>query len=95
MIGIPYYLFEGVMIHLNEGVPSALLNITIDVLNQLNLPGSLVFADRLENIPGGDEALGIEELQRNRWTLKDWCLKPGLARHMGSTDLMSRTEIIL
>mmetsp|Transcript_57788 Transcript_57788/g.67456 ORF Transcript_57788/g.67456 Transcript_57788/m.67456 type:complete len:84 (+) Transcript_57788:529-780(+) len=83
------------MIYLNEGVPSTLLNVTSDLLNQLNLPRSLVFADRLENIPGGDEALGIEELQRNRWKLKDWCPKPGLARHMGSTDLIARTEIIL
>ena len=82
------FLFEGVMIYLNDGFPSALLNVTSDVLNQLKVPGSLVFADRLENIPGGNEALGMDELQRNGWKLQDWCPKPGLAKHMGSADLL-------
>lgn len=82
------FVFEGVMIYLNDGIPSSLLDITSKVLKETELAGSLVFADRLENVPGGDLNLGQIELQRNGWLLKDWCPKPGLARHMGSAELL-------
>ena len=45
------FVFEGVMIYLDEGVPSALLEATSAVLNEYGLDGSLCFADRLENVP--------------------------------------------
>ena len=81
------FVFEGVMIYLNEGIPSSLLDITSRMLNENNHTGSLIFADRLENVPGGDLNLGRKELFDNGWILKDWCPKPGLARHMGSAML--------
>ena len=81
------FVFEGVMIYLDEGIPSALLNVTSSVLKEASVDGSLCFADRLENIPGGDYDLGNEELSRNGWSLTQWCPKPGLARHMGAASL--------
>jgi len=81
------FVFEGVMIYLNENIPSTMLNITSSALKESRLDGSLCFADRLENVPGGDRTLGELELERNGWLVKDWCPKPGLARHMGSAHL--------
>ncbi len=86
------FVFEGVMIYLDEGVPSSLLNITSKVLRENNRTGSLCFADRLENVPGGDYKLGVQELKTNGWDLKDWSPKPGLARHMGSASLSSEAN---
>ena len=77
------FAFEGVMIYLDENIPSQLLNVTSSVLLEKECNGFLCFADRLENVPGGDYELGREELERNGWGLEDWCPKPGLARHMG------------
>jgi hypothetical protein len=45
--------------------------------------GYLCFADRLENIPGGDEDAAIVEMESTGWELMDFLSKPGLARHMG------------
>ena len=81
------FVFEGVMIYLNDGVPSSLLNVTSTALSERGLQGSLCLADRLENVPGGDQELGRIELQRNGWSIADWCPKPGLARHMMSARL--------
>jgi O-methyltransferase involved in polyketide biosynthesis len=76
------FMFEGVMIYLNDGVPSSLLNVTSNALIEKGLQGSLCLADRLENVPGGDQDMGGIELERNGWRIIDWCPKPGLARHM-------------
>lgn len=86
------FVFEGVMIYLDDGIPSSLLNITSNVLKENNSDGSLCFADRLENIPipedgGGSYSSGKAELMNNGWQIMDWCPKPGLARHMGSASL--------
>jgi hypothetical protein len=81
------FMFEGVMIYLNPMVPSSLLNVTSHVLNTKQMQGSLCFADRLENIPGGELEPAMIELERNGWTLIDWEPKPGLARHMGYASL--------
>ena len=83
------FVFEGVMIYLDDGVPSALLGICSDVLNKHGLDGSLCFADRLERIPEGNIDDGIVELNRNGWELVEWLPKPGLARHQGSARLLS------
>ena len=83
------FVFEGVMIYLNEGIPSSLLKVTSDALRNHNAEGSLCFADRLENIPGGDYELGLKELNNNGWDIQEWCPKPGLARHMGYAKLVA------
>jgi len=77
------FIFEGVMIYLNETIPSTLLSVCSQALVRNNATGSLCFADRLENIPGGDEILAQKEMKRNGWELMKWLPKPGLARHMG------------
>lgn len=82
------FVFEGVMIYLHDGIPRSLLNVTSDVLINCKTKGSLCFADRLENIPGGDYEIGREELSNNGWIVKEWSPKPGLARHMGSARLI-------
>lgn len=98
-------LFEGVMIYLDRGIPHALLKLCSDVLynNTQPLNGKdtgtilsntsnyLVFADRLENIPGGDEAPARKEMNETGWELVDWLSKPGLARHMGVASLKRRS----
>ncbi len=83
------FVFEGVMIYLNDGIPSGLLELTSRLLRENQLEGSLCFADRLENVPGGDYDKGVQELDTNGWNLEDWSPKPGLARHMGSASLLS------
>lgn len=45
--------------------------------------GYLCFADRLENIPGGDEDAAHKEMEATGWEMVDFLSKPGLARHMG------------
>jgi hypothetical protein len=93
-------LFEGVMIYLDEGIPHSLLQLCSDVLNERHntstddgasslspSSGYLCFADRLENIPGGDVDAAHVELASTGWALLDWLPKPGLARHMGVARL--------
>jgi hypothetical protein len=82
-------LFEGVMIYLDPGIPHALLALCSDVLlrNASSEGGQLCFADRLDNIPGGDEDLARVEMESTGWKLEDWLSKPGLARHMGVASL--------
>ncbi|KAL9186738.1 hypothetical protein ACHAXT_010458 [Thalassiosira profunda] len=86
-------LFEGVMIYLDEGTPHALLQLCSEVLNEhgqaLDRSSSsyLCFADRLENIPDGDEDAANAEMESTGWELVDWLSKPGLARHMGVARL--------
>ena len=77
------FLFEAVMIYLDDGVPEALLKACSDALKSTNNRGALVFADRLENVPGGDSLIGRQELANVGWNLIEWLPKPGLARHMG------------
>eukprot|EP00529_Nitzschia_sp_RCC80_P042819 CAMPEP_0113515244 /NCGR_PEP_ID=MMETSP0014_2-20120614/40837_1 /TAXON_ID=2857 /ORGANISM="Nitzschia sp." /LENGTH=327 /DNA_ID=CAMNT_0000411791 /DNA_START=386 /DNA_END=1366 /DNA_ORIENTATION=+ /assembly_acc=CAM_ASM_000159 len=82
------FVFEGVMIYLDEGIPSALLNVTSSVLRDAQRNGALCLADRLENVPGGDPDAGDIELEGNGWDIVDWSPKPGLARHMLSARLL-------
>ena len=87
------FLFEGVMIYLDAGVPEALLKATSDALKRTGESGSLVFADRLENIPGGDPDIGRQELAKNGWNVTDWLPKPGLARHMGRAEPLDNQKV--
>jgi Leucine carboxyl methyltransferase len=80
------FLFEAVMIYLDEGVPRALLQLCGEVLKSTASRGSLCFADRLENVPGGDQEIALQELASTGWNLVEWLPKPGLARHMGRAE---------
>lgn len=93
-------LFEGVMIYLDEGIPHALLDMCSDVFRKHRCSDRaasssalnyLCFADRLDNIPGGDEDLAQIEMESTGWALEDWLSKPGLARHMGFASLARET----
>ena len=77
------FLFEAVMIYLEEGVPTQLLNICRNVSQNSINNTTLVFADRLENIPGADLEIAIPVLKEIGWEIVEWSPKPGLARHMG------------
>lgn len=87
------FIFEGVNIYLNDGIPHALLKICSEMLVAAHLmsltpsEGYLCFADRLENIPGGDSDAAHAEMESTGWELMDWLPKPGLARHMGIARL--------
>lgn len=95
------FLFEGVMIYLNQGVPTELLRICSTVCPSHS---TLVFADRLEHIMdsnednsgsgGGSSSSSSRECASNvlssvGWKLQDWCTKPGFARHMGIATSLS------
>ena len=87
-------LFEAVLIYLNESVPTNLLKICSEVLTEYeslssHCTSSLIFADRLENIPGGDLQIGREVLTNLGWEIVEWLPKPGLARHMGRLALIT------
>ena len=83
------FISEGVMIYLKEGVPSKILRIMKEATMEggSESTASFCFADRLENVPGGDIDAARKELSQNGWDLIDWCPKPGLARHMGIARL--------
>jgi O-methyltransferase involved in polyketide biosynthesis len=97
------FISEGVLIYLNQGVPSRLLRLFGDLAKQKAASSSSIasssssssvasfcFADRLENVPGGDIMAARNELSQAGMELLDWCPKPGLARHMGVTRIYAR-----
>jgi O-methyltransferase involved in polyketide biosynthesis len=86
------FISEGVMIYLNNGVPSGLLKLLSETVRQSNDgTASLCFADRLENVPGGNRDAACQEMSSSGWELIDFCPKPGLARHMGLSRLLPST----
>ena len=86
------FLLEGVLIYLKEGVPDKLLSACASSLKENDVGGSLVFADLLRGIPDGDFQIAKERLELDGWKLSedDWCVKPGLARHMGTAQLRTK-----
>jgi hypothetical protein len=89
--GIRYhtvFVFEAVLIYLNDGIPHALLQVCSNALHKNKADGSLCFADRLENVPGGNYTLAVNELTSTGWSLVQWLPKPGLARHMGRAKFL-------
>ena len=89
--GVRYYnifVFEAVLIYLNEGIPHSLLQVCSNALRSNKVDGSLCFADRLENVPGGNYTMGVDEMTSTGWSLVQWLPKPGLARHMGRAKVL-------
>jgi Leucine carboxyl methyltransferase len=81
------FVLEAVLIYLNEGIPHSLLRICHQALVNHSGTGSLCFADRLENVPGGDYNSSVREMTSTGWNLVEWLPKPGLARHMGRAEM--------
>jgi Leucine carboxyl methyltransferase len=82
------FVFEAVLIYLNDGIPHSLLKACSNSLRNNKVDGSLCFADRLENVPGGNYSLAMNEMSTTGWSLVQWLPKPGLARHMGRAKLL-------
>jgi hypothetical protein len=95
------FLTEGVMIYLDEGIPTKMLSICSKLAKQQQQQQSgsggatLLFTDLLRNVSSDDHAPGKErddakvELQNSGWDLLEssWYVKPGLAKHMGTARL--------
>eukprot|EP00977_Amphora_coffeiformis_P028155 scaffold34710_cov208-Amphora_coffeaeformis.AAC.1 len=80
------FISEGLLIYLDD--PNGLLKVCASVMKSSPAgSASLCFADRLANVPGGDEEAGRNELSKAGWDLVEWRPKPGLARHMGLARL--------
>jgi O-methyltransferase involved in polyketide biosynthesis len=78
-------MLEGVLIYLDEGVPSKLLSFCSSYLKREELSGSLVFADLFRGLPSSEINDARDRFGSDGWELLEssWCVKPGLARHMG------------
>lgn len=85
------FLFEGVLIYLDRDVPKTLLTCCSSMLRTDGLSGSLVFADLFRDLTRFDNDSAAEFFQSVGWDLmrSTWCVKPGLARHMGVARLNS------
>lgn len=79
------FIFEGVLMYLNEGVPSEVLRVCRQSLRQGHQTGSLIFADAVEDISHeDDEGVARQVLKNQGWDLVDWLPKGGRTRHMGA-----------
>lgn len=81
------FVFEAVLIYLDKGVPSKVLNVLSQALRQHGQSGALCFADTLSNVEASLEGEAREELVRNGWDLQDWITKPGRTKHLGLAAL--------
>lgn len=79
------FLLEGVLIYLNNGVPRSLLACCSSMLKREGLSGSLIFADLFRDLSSLDVESADDYFLSQGWNLvpSSWCVKPGLARHMG------------
>ncbi|CAJ1953053.1 unnamed protein product [Cylindrotheca closterium] len=78
-------VLEGVLIYLNEGIPSSLLTVCSKQSQERDLSASLVFADLFRALPSLEVGEVEAFFKSMGWSLdrSSWCPKPGLARHMG------------
>jgi O-methyltransferase involved in polyketide biosynthesis len=93
------FLPGGVMIYLDEGVPTKMLAICSKLAKEQQQSGSggavLLLTDLLRNAAFDDRASGTErddakvELQNSGWDLLEssWHVKPSWVRHMGTARL--------
>lgn len=82
------FLFEAIMLYLEEGVPSALLGVCREALTATKQQGSLCFADGLENVPGVDKDTAAKELAHHGWKLVEWLPKGSKTKHMGRAEII-------
>ena len=94
------FVSEGVMIYLDEGVPSKMLRVCSNVARRRDQNATFLFSDLLRNVPIEDDApddelaAAIAELENTGWELiqSSWFVKPVWARHMGTARLMLARE---
>lgn len=82
------FLFEGVLMYLPPGVPTALLQTCRQALDSTAQHGCIIFADALEDIPNDDVEMAQLELARYGWNVTEWLPKGGKTRHMGRLDML-------
>jgi hypothetical protein len=75
------FISEGVLIYVDD--PSQVIQLCSQAVVASGESASFCFADRLANVPGGNQDAGRQELSSAGWELVAWQPKPGLARHMG------------
>jgi O-methyltransferase involved in polyketide biosynthesis len=85
---ITIFLFEGVLMYLNDGVSHQLRSLCNHVLQENhNMHGYLCMADRLDTVTDNDVEVVRSVLVASNWQLVDFLAKPGAARHMASARL--------
>ena len=92
MATIPIFVFEAILVHLDEGIPSKILTILGDLLRrsgQSDTVAAICFADALENVKSNQESQAREELQQCGWELQDWITKPGKTNDLRFATLSS------
>jgi len=83
------FIFEAVLIYLDDQVPSRLLSILSQALKSRGESGAICFADTLLNVDCNRQDAAKLELEEHGWELQDWLPKPGRTRHMGWASLAS------
>jgi O-methyltransferase involved in polyketide biosynthesis len=78
---VTIYLFEGVFLYLNPGIPMALLQLCS---SQKGNNSWLCLVDRLEGFVGDDrnQQMARQVLAKSNWELDKYSPKPGATRHM-------------
>jgi len=89
------FVFEAVLIYLNDQIPSRLLSLLSQALKRHGQSGAVCFADTLSNVETTNpttitdaaahskKELARRELETNGWILQDWMRKSGKTRHLG------------
>lgn len=81
------FIFEGVLIYLRDGIPRRILSAISSIIQTRDRPASIIFADLFRDLRGMESMDEIQtHFQRELgWDLdlNSFCVKPGLARHMG------------
>ena len=81
------FIFEAVMIYLDEQVPSRLLTMLSFLLRKQGESGAICFADTLGNVNSNKKDDARLELEGCGWELQDWLPKPGRTAHLGWASL--------
>ena len=98
---ITIFVFEAILVYLDEGIPSKILTVLSEILRGRSGPSSgsgvattaaICFADTLENIKSNQESEAREELKKYGWDLQDWITKPGKTNHLGWATLLSDSD---
>jgi hypothetical protein len=86
---VTIFLFEGVLMYLNDGISHELRLLCNHILQENQKEGYLCLADRLETVTDNDVDSVRSVLAATNWQLVDFLAKPGAARHMASARLLN------